>query len=120
MRSRKSWWRNEVSCARAAATLQTVDFAIVSAVVPVRADVFGICDGSGGAVWRVARRNDGGVASVAVPSVGEGWVGCGGEGWGESHSFAKDANEWGAHDALIRRAAELGSGRRPRAARPYV
>jgi hypothetical protein len=46
-----------------------VDFTGVPAVVPVRADVFGVCDGSGEAVWSGARIDDGGLAIVAVSSI---------------------------------------------------
>ena len=83
--------------------LQAVDFAGVSAVVPLRADLFGIRDGSGRAVWRGARRDDGGLAGVAVPSVGEGRAGSGGEGCvAEAHSFRKVRGSRVGHPTAVR------------------
>ena len=54
------------------AGLQVGDLADVAHVVPVRADLFGICDGSGGALRSAARRVEGGVETVALPSFREG------------------------------------------------
>jgi len=48
------------------------DFAYVSAGLPICADLFGICDGGGGAFWRFAWGMDGGGAGVAVSSAGAG------------------------------------------------
>ena len=53
----------------AAEGLQVGDFAHVSARMPLRSYLFGLRDGSGGAVRRGARRIDGSVAAAALPSV---------------------------------------------------
>ncbi len=50
------------------------------AIVPLRADLLGIRDGGDRPLWRAARRMDGGLAVVALPSFCEGRIRSGGEG----------------------------------------
>ena len=52
-----------------------MDFSFVRAVVPICADVFRVRDGGDRALWRAARRDEGSVATVAMPSVCEGRIG---------------------------------------------
>ena len=62
---------------------------------------YGVVRGGMLAAWR------------AVPPVGEGRAGSGGEGCGESHSFAKGANEWGTRLEAQPSFARLDGRKRP-------
>ena len=49
--------------------IQVDGLALVARCLPLCADLFGICHGSGGALRRVARRLDGAEARAALPSL---------------------------------------------------
>jgi hypothetical protein len=78
-----------------------MDFARVSAVVSLCADVFRIHHGSSGTVWRPSWRSDGDLASFAMPSFSDGRIRSGDQGYfGQALSFAQNANEWDTHISL--------------------
>jgi hypothetical protein len=70
-----------------------VDFADLSSFLPLRADLFGVRHGSGRTVRRAARIRNGCMAVAALSSFLPRWIGSGGENCGDSHIFAKSAND---------------------------